>query len=151
MTDETAIRQLIELIHDRESFCTGGEDDEIYLDDIEALKVALGAIGERAGRSFVIEVCPHCMSEAAVEWSPAEDGHSLFCPHCGKRIMLFGRSKKMTNFEKIKAMTLEEMSEAIFRSINCMYCPLPPRMCYSIYRSPQCAQIVRKWLESEED
>ena len=57
----------------------------------------------------------------------------------------------MTLFEKIKAMTLEEMSEAIKRNVTCVGCIVPPNICCNIYRSPQCAQKVKKWLESEVD
>lgn len=89
MTDETAIRQLVSLINDRESLCTGDKEyDEVFLDDIEALKIGLGAVAERAEKRFISECCPYCNERATVEWSLSKDGHSWFCPHCGNKIML---------------------------------------------------------------
>lgn len=57
----------------------------------------------------------------------------------------------MTLFEKIKGMTLEEMSVTISKNISCISCPIPPHLCCNIYRSPRCAGIVKEWLESEVD
>lgn len=36
----------------------------------------------------VVECCPFCENEISLEWNINEDGHSIYCPHCGKRIML---------------------------------------------------------------
>lgn len=37
---------------------------------------------------YVTEHCPQCDNEATVLWCVEDDGHSLFCPYCGERIML---------------------------------------------------------------
>lgn len=100
MKEEKAINQLLSLIDDRKSFITKDGDNEIYRDDMEALKIGIDAIRERkqlrqrlvssaaAEMCYVTEHCPHCDNEATVAWLPSEDGHSLFCPYCGERIML---------------------------------------------------------------
>lgn len=97
--------QLIELKDDRQSFLTGEtEHDEIYKKDIEALKRAVRIINchESLEKSFrnlcvqlaseqqaiVTECCPHCDTEVSVKWDIFKDGHSIYCPNCGKRIML---------------------------------------------------------------
>lgn len=36
----------------------------------------------------VIEFCPHCETEAGVMWDIEKEGHGLYCPYCGKYIML---------------------------------------------------------------
>lgn len=47
MKEEKAINQLLSLIDDRKSFITKDGDNEIYRDDIEALKIGIDAIKER--------------------------------------------------------------------------------------------------------
>lgn len=71
MKEEKAINQLMSLIDDRKSFITKDGDNEIYRDDIEALKIGVDAIRERkwlkirlvssaVETSYVTEHCPHC-------------------------------------------------------------------------------------------
>lgn len=38
--------------------------------------------------TLVYEHCPHCDREQAVQWNVEQDGHGLYCPNCGKYIML---------------------------------------------------------------
>lgn len=105
MTFAVIKKQLTELIDDRKSFVSkDAEHDEIYLKDIEALENAINILdyNESLRKSFhnlcvqltseqqatVTESCPHCDTEVTVKWLPSEDGHSIFCPKCGTRIML---------------------------------------------------------------
>jgi hypothetical protein len=44
MTIEKAIEQLEDLIKDRESFCHRDDFDDVFLQDIEALKVGISAL-----------------------------------------------------------------------------------------------------------
>lgn len=105
MTFAVIKKQLTELIDDRKSFVSkDAEHDEIYLKDIEALENAINILDYHKSlkRNFenlvqqfaneqqatVTESCPHCDTEVTVKWLPSEDGHSIFCPKCGKRIML---------------------------------------------------------------
>lgn len=55
----------------------------------------------------------------------------------------------MTNYEKIKAMTVEEMAELIFDKLsyrNCELCPAK-NTCDSRYSG--CISTIGKYLESE--
>lgn len=105
MTIDLIKKQLIELIDDRKSFVSkDAEHDEIYLKDIKALELVLNGLDYHKSlkKSFenlvqqlvseqqatVTECCPHCDTEVTVKWLPSEDGHSIYCPKCGKRIML---------------------------------------------------------------
>lgn len=36
----------------------------------------------------VVEYCPHCENEVELCWNVEEDGYQIFCPNCGKVIML---------------------------------------------------------------
>lgn len=36
----------------------------------------------------VTEYCPHCDREVTVQWDVNEDGYQIYCPNCGKIIML---------------------------------------------------------------
>lgn len=36
----------------------------------------------------VTECCPHCDREITVLWDVEQDGYQIFCPNCGKTIML---------------------------------------------------------------
>ena len=58
----------------------------------------------------------------------------------------------MTNFEKIKAMSLEEMAARITSYADCDYCNYCPafKFCNSsgIFG---CYEVIEKWLESEVD
>lgn len=38
----------------------------------------------------VTEVCPHCDSEITLTWDVEKDGYKVFCPKCGKEMMLCG-------------------------------------------------------------
>lgn len=105
MTIDEIKKQLCELLDDRRSFLTGDKDyDEIYLKDIKALELVLDGLDYHKSlkKSFenlvqqlaneqqatVTEYCPHCDTEVTVKWLPSVDGHSIYCPKCGKRIML---------------------------------------------------------------
>ena len=36
----------------------------------------------------IMEQCPYCENEAALHWDVEKDGHQVFCPNCGKPMML---------------------------------------------------------------
>jgi DNA-directed RNA polymerase subunit RPC12/RpoP len=105
MTINEIKTQLIELKDNLQSFKTSdAELVEIYKNDIEALKRAVRIINchESLKKSFnnlcvqlaseqqatVTEYCPHCDTEVSVKWDIFKDGHSIYCPKCGTRIML---------------------------------------------------------------
>lgn len=37
---------------------------------------------------MVIEWCPHCEHEVTMQWNIDNDGMQIYCPYCGKPIML---------------------------------------------------------------
>lgn len=37
---------------------------------------------------LVVEMCPHCEMEVSLYWDIESDGYQIFCPNCGKAIML---------------------------------------------------------------
>lgn len=39
-------------------------------------------------RYLVTECCPHCDTESTLMWSVEEHGYEIYCPVCGKKIML---------------------------------------------------------------
>lgn len=60
----------------------------------------------------------------------------------------------MTNLEKIRNMTAEEMATAIINSISsdpCDYCKYSSEYCTGLQCSQKSgADIIKEWLESEE-
>lgn len=40
------------------------------------------------GKYEVTEVCPHCEREITLNWDVEADGYQIFCPECGKAVML---------------------------------------------------------------
>lgn len=68
----------------------------------------------------------------------------------------------MTNFEKIKAMNIEEMANAMSKEIICGCCPLYYECKYTdlaaeygikiengYEKNENCKEKIQKWLESE--
>lgn len=53
----------------------------------------------------------------------------------------------MTNYEKIKAMSVEEMANEMRYHIECCACPAF-RDCHSIF-SERCPKCLEKWLLQE--
>ena len=43
---------------------------------------------DRGGEFEVTEVCPHCEWEITLTWNVEEDGYQIYCPNCGKVMML---------------------------------------------------------------
>ncbi len=54
----------------------------------------------------------------------------------------------MNNFEKIKAMSIDEMAEFIAENINCGSCCLTDTAC-SV--DLECDEVVKQWLETESE
>lgn len=36
----------------------------------------------------IFEMCPNCDTEIGVVWDVEVDGYGVYCPHCGKKMML---------------------------------------------------------------
>ena len=53
----------------------------------------------------------------------------------------------MNNFEKIKAMNIDEMVRWLWRITDCGYCEASKRFCY--YSAGECKRMLKQWLESE--
>ena len=53
----------------------------------------------------------------------------------------------MTNFEKIKSMTVEEIAYYLARMTHCPPCPIKT-FCVNNY-AIDCRSVFTKWLESE--
>ena len=56
---------------------------------------------------------------------------------------------KMTNFEKIKAMSVEEMAEEIYTNVACRSCNLCPAEDICADAANGCIHTIEKYLESE--
>ena len=54
----------------------------------------------------------------------------------------------MTNYERIKNMSLDEMAKCISDVDNCILCELNSPECFEI-DDFDCSAGVKKWLESE--
>lgn len=39
-------------------------------------------------RENVVELCPNCGGEVEMVWDIKEDGYEIYCPYCGKKMML---------------------------------------------------------------
>ena len=91
MTIEKAIYQLTDLIRDRESFCHRDDFDDVFLQDIEALKVGISALEKQVpkkvlnlmlndGDGQLIKVfkgiCPYCQCIVTNE----------YCSRCGQAL-----------------------------------------------------------------
>lgn len=55
--------------------------------------------------------------------------------------------KKITNFERIKQMSIEEMADYIACRMCCSTCPIKPVCIHDHVIG--CRNVFRKWLESE--
>ena len=86
----------------------------------------LGGIYEYVGESYVLN----------------------YCPNCGYKLRKRKKEKAMTNFERIKAMSLEEMAEAMSarESVDCSNCSIK-NFCHNFGLT--CYEVVEKWLTSE--
>ena len=95
MTTEKAIYQLTDLIKDRESFCHRDDFDDMFLQDIEALKIGISALEKQVPKKVIWEnarngkiydwawaCCPNCQTEICDE--PFEECE--FCSNCGQAL-----------------------------------------------------------------
>ena len=88
MTIEKAIYQLEDLIKDRESFCHRDDFDDMFLQDIEALKVGISALEKQIPKkviwkyAFYWACCPNCKNNIYDE----EKEKFKFCPDCGQAL-----------------------------------------------------------------
>ena len=84
MTNKQIIKQLSELIDDREAFCISDpEHDEIYIKDIDALKAAIDVLKNYEPVKHTHWECGCICSEC--ECVNGERGTD-YCPHCGARM-----------------------------------------------------------------
>lgn len=96
MTDKQVISGLKKLLSAKKKTFTKDEAETIKeAIDIAGANQTLKTMLSNAHRKIetlrkyeVVEFCPHCEYEAAVYWDVEREGHSIFCPYCGKRIML---------------------------------------------------------------
>ena len=95
MTAEKAIEQLNSLMNDRENHVHCDDFDEVFLQDIEALKVGISALEKQVPKKVIWEneknsktylfswaYCPNCGSDMC-------DKHNeefQFCPDCGQAL-----------------------------------------------------------------
>lgn len=87
MTPKEIKAQLMELIDDRKSFIhVGNEDNPIYINDIEALEVAVGLLEERTAHWDIScdGYYPYC---SACRKEPPGREMSRYCPNCGRRMV----------------------------------------------------------------
>lgn len=89
MTTEKAIYQLTDLIKDRESFCHRDDFDDVFLQDIEALKVGITALEKQIPKKVIWEneifswaYCPNCGSDMCDKYND----EFQFCPDCGQAL-----------------------------------------------------------------
>ena len=88
MTTEQAIYQLTDLIKDRESFCHRDDFDDMFLQDIEALKIGISALEKQVPKkvvwkyAFYWACCPNC----GYNNFDVEKEESNFCPDCGQAL-----------------------------------------------------------------
>lgn len=55
----------------------------------------------------------------------------------------------MTNYDRIKQMSIEEMATMLENScFDCSYC-LACNFCNESFKDEKCSDIVKKWLEQE--
>ena len=94
MTTEKAIYQLTDLIKDRENFCHRDDFDDMFLQDIEALKVGISALEKQVPKKvkrefatmggcitcFETTVCPTCSENFEEPWDYD------FCYNCGQAL-----------------------------------------------------------------
>ena len=99
MTTEKAIYQLTDLIKDRESFCHRDDFDDVFLQDIEALKVGISALEKQVPKKvkkefvtvngcitcFETDVCPACGNDFYIE-DLGQTMYYSFCPDCGQAL-----------------------------------------------------------------
>ena len=90
MTTEQAIYQLTDLIKDRESFCHRDDFDDVFLQDIEALKVGITALEKQVPKKVLNlmlnadgkpakvfkGICPYCQCIVTNE----------YCSRCGQAL-----------------------------------------------------------------
>lgn len=86
MTIEEAKEQLWELIHDRESFIVGDNDEEIYHKDIEALKKTLELFEKQIPKKPKKGVCPNCSSRHVYAATLTKAECFEFCGDCGQAL-----------------------------------------------------------------
>ena len=123
----------------------------------------------------VTEFCPSCEHEAEIVWNTEQDGFKAFCPYCGGRLMLCDEcrhrdgepdcdyngktdscrynppksERAMTNEEKIRTMSREELAEAMAGKI------VAPKYCAALRPKCECPEhmdcvrCASEWLDKE--
>ena len=86
MTIKEAKEQLRELILDRESFIVGDNDEEIYHNDIEALKKALELFEKQIPKKPNRGVCPSCGSRHIYAATLMKAECFKYCGDCGQAL-----------------------------------------------------------------
>lgn len=55
----------------------------------------------------------------------------------------------MTNFEKIKNMSVDELASECCKGLTCAFCPIANFCEHIIGGDVNCVKVWRKWLKSE--
>lgn len=68
-----------------------------------------------------------------------------------KEIYLIKEGNPQTNFNKIKAMTVDEMALFMFNMVDCVSCTNKLNRPYNICNGDgrKCLEVTKEWLESE--
>ncbi len=99
MTAEKAIEQLNSLMNDRENHVHRDDFDDMFLQDIEALKVGISALEKQVPKkvkrefrtiggaitSFETDVCPSCGMDFYID-DLGQTMYCDFCPNCGQAL-----------------------------------------------------------------
>ena len=92
MTTEKAIYQLTDLIRDRESFCHRDDFDEVFEQDIEALKVGIAALEKQVPKKYELflgqDLCPTCNNTFGSDAirKTLSSWKMDYCQYCGQAL-----------------------------------------------------------------
>ena len=87
MTTEQAIYQLTDLIKDRESFCRRDDFDDVFLQDIEALKVGISALEKQVPKKIPAVNTPCHVKAFDSDTETVYTYSCVKCPVCSKWIV----------------------------------------------------------------
>ena len=87
MTTKKAIYQLTDLIKDRESFCHRDDFDDMFLQDIEALKIGISALEKQVPKKITAVNSPCHVKAFDSESETVYTYSCINCPVCSKWIV----------------------------------------------------------------
>lgn len=65
----------------------------VALSEVE--RIILRQMHEKTEAVLITEMCPHCGAETGIFWNVEKDGYQVFCPNCGKPMMLCSMCDRM--------------------------------------------------------